>query len=271
MRIGISLANIGIALILSCFAVMIAIGQDGEEAAKESGIVTYVQGSVKKKPPTSDEWLRAQENTEVYGGEKVRTYDESRAEMELKQLDVVRLAPNTTIDIVKLYEETKQQRDETQIDVEEGDLWALVGQVSADASFQINSPVTGSAITGTKFRIGVSPDSSTQLKVYSGEVKITNAPSATGLIPQPLPKVAPTQGQAPGSMKGPTSVQGPTSVEGPKSVTLEEWVYIVKNMQQIKVDSRGQVLSAGEFTAEDPEEQSEWVKWNMAMDKRRGR
>ena len=239
----------------------------GQEETTEGGVVTYVQGSVKKKPAESEEWQRAQEQTEVYTGEKVRTFEESRAEMELRELDVLRLAPNTTIDIVKLYEETKEQLDETQIDVEEGDLWALVGEVSAEATFEINSPVTGSAITGTKLRIGVAVDSTTLLKVYTGEVKITNAPSRTGLTPMPLPKIAPTEGKAPGSIEGPGSVQGPTSVEGPKSVTLEEWVYIVKNMQQIRVDSRGQVISSGDFTKDDPEEQSDWVKWNLERDR----
>lgn len=269
MRTGMVLTIVSVPLIILCSWMMIAIGQEEATPAQEGGVVTYVQGSVKKKPAESEEWQRAQENTEVFSGEKVRTFEESRAEMELQELDVIRLAPNTTIDIIKLYEETKEKRDETQIDVVEGDLWALVGQVSADASFKINTPVTGSAITGTKLRVGFGADSTTLLKVYTGEVKITNAPTATGLIPKPLPRISPSQGQAPGSMQGPSSVQGPTSVAGPTSVSLEEWVYIVKKMQQIRVDSRGQVLSSGSFSKKDADEQSAWVKWNLERDKLR--
>lgn len=237
----------------------------------EHGVVTYVQGSVKKKPSESPEWLRALEQTEVFSGEKVRTFDESRAEMELKELDIIRLAPNTTIDIVKLYEETVEHRDETMINVEEGDLWALVDEVAADASFQVNSPVAGSAITGTSLRISVGGDSTTQLKVYTGEVVITNAPERQDITPVDLPTVEPTQGRAPESIRGPSSVAGPTSVEGPKSVTLEQWVYIVKNLQQIRVDSRGQVLSSGDFSMDDLEEKSDWVKWNLERNRQRGR
>ena len=264
------LATVSLAsVILLCLAYDI-VAQD-TIAPAEHGVVTYVQGSVKKKPPESPEWLRALEQTEVYSGEKVRTFDESRAEMELKELDIIRLAPNTTIDIVKLYEETVEHRDETMINVEEGDLWALVDEVMADASFQVNSPVAGSAITGTSLRISVGGDSTTQLKVYTGEVVITNAPERQDITPVDLPMVEPTQGLAPGSIHGPASVSGPTSVEGPKSVSLEQWVYIVKNLQQIRVDSRGQVLSSGDFTMQDLDEKSDWVKWNLERNRQRSR
>jgi hypothetical protein len=265
------LGSLGVAMTILLNPSWQAIGQDDPINPAGQGVVTYVQGSVKKKPPQSQQWLRALEKTEIYSGEKVRTFEESRAEMELRELDIIRLAPNTTIDIVKLYEETKEQRDEIQIDVEQGDLWALVDDVAADASFDINSPVTGSAITGTKLRINVCPDSSTLLKVYTGEVKITNVPHRTGILPKTLPKIEPQRGQAPGTVPGPGSVPGPTNVQGPRSVTLEEWVYIVKNMQQISVNSRGQVTAAGDFSRDDPDEQSDWVKWNQQRDRLMGR
>ena len=261
------LASISLALIFTCSFIIVVVGQESTPATSQRGVVTYVKGSVKKKQVDSLDWKNAYEKTEVYSGEKVKTFEESRAEMELRELDVIRLAPNTTIDIIKLYEETKEHRDETQIDLLEGDLWAQVGKVDADASFQLNSPVAGSAITGTSLRINVNADSSTQLKVYAGEVKITNAPERKDLIPQPLPVVTPTHGQTPGSIQGPTSVSGPTSVAGPNSVTLEEWVYIVKNMQQVTIDPRGQVMSSGKFKRSDPDEQTDWVKWNKERDK----
>ncbi len=264
------LASACLILIVLMCPVFDGVAQD-TSLTDEHGVVTYVKGSVKKKPPDSPEWLRAQEQTEVYSGEKVRTFDESRAEMELRELDVIRLAPNTTIDIVKLYEETVEHRDETMINVEEGDLWALVDEVSADASFQVNSPVAGSAITGTSLRISVGGDSTTQLKVYTGEVVITNAPERQDITPLNLPTIEPTQGAVPGSIQGPSSVAGPASVAGPKSVSLEQWVYIVKNLQQIRIDSRGQVLSSGDFSMNDLDEKSDWVKWNLERNRLRGR
>jgi hypothetical protein len=46
-------------------------------------------------------------------------------------------------------------------------------------------------------------------------------------------------------------------------VSLEEWVYIIKSMQQIRIDSDGQVQSVGEFKKTDADEKTNWVRWNQ--------
>jgi len=223
-----------------------------------AGMVTFVDGTVKKKDPTLPDWTTAGKDTTVSTGDQVRTMINSRAELELRELDVIRLAPRTTIDIVKLFEETKMQKDQTQINVVEGDIWAMVSTVQAGAEFNLNTPVAGAAITGTVFRVSVEEDSSTQLKVYQGEVHIGNAMDNPHVKPQYVPAGPPRK------------TTGPSQVSGPRQVSLEEWMYIVKNMQVINISKSGKVLSAGDFSATDKEEQSDWVKWNMERDKERG-
>lgn len=218
------------------------------------GEVTYVEGRARKQPMDSEEWLAAREGSEVISGDKVRTLSESRAELALRELDVIRLAPLTTIDVLKLYEETKEGRDETRINVENGDIWAHVGHVEEEASFNISTPVAGAAITGTRFRINVAEDSSTVLKVYEGEVRVTNAPGKTDLVPREIPRQSRRQ------------IEGPRRIEGPRQLTFEEWYYIVKNMQEIRIGKDGSLLASGAFSMDDPEEQSEWVKWNLQRD-----
>ncbi len=231
------------------------------ETAKEGarGEVTYVEGRARKQPLQSEEWLTAEKGSAVVSGDKVRTLRESRAELELMKLDIIRLAPMTTIDIVKLYEETKEGRDETQINVDQGNIWALVGKVKEDAEFNISTPVAGAAITGTRFRIEVEEDSSTLLKVYEGEVKITNAPGNKTLQPQALPQ------------KERKQIEGPKRIQGPRQVSFEEWYYIVKNMQQIRIAKSGELVSSGSFSQDDADEQTDWVKWNLERDKKLGR
>lgn len=223
------------------------------------GEVTYVEGRARKQPLQSEEWLTAEKGSAVVSGDKVRTLRESRAELELMKLDIIRLAPMTTIDIVKLYEETKEGRDETQINVDQGNIWALVGKVKEDAEFNISTPVAGAAITGTRFRIEVEEDSSTLLKVYEGEVKITNAPGNKSLQPQALPQ------------KSRKQIEGPKQIRGPRQINFEEWYYIVKNMQQIRIAKSGELVSSGSFSKNDADEQTEWVKWNQERDKKLGR
>lgn len=226
-----------------------------DSTKKHQGEVTYVEGRARRMPLETQEWIAAEKGSEIVSGDRMRTLKDSRAELALKELDIIRLAPMTTIDIVKLYEETKESRDETQINVEQGDIWALVSEVEEEASFNLSTPVAGAAITGTKFRVSVGEDSSTVLKVYNGEVRITNAPERKDLEPKELP-----QG-------GRRQIQGPKQIQGPRQVTFEEWYYIVKNMQEIRIGKDGQLVSSGTFSSKDADEQTNWVKWNQKRDK----
>lgn len=225
----------------------------GKPDDQKKGLVTYADGRVKKRAGKSADWINAEINSAVNSGDRLRTYQRSRAELELIDLDVIRMAPETTIDIVKLYEETKGKLKETKIDIQEGDIWANLEKKDSSVKFDITTPVAGAAITGTVFRMNVKQDSTTELKVYNGEVKVTNAPE----------KLQPDSQK---TFQKPHEVPGPQEVPGPKEVSLDEWVYIVKNMQKIVIDNSGNVQSYGDFNAADPDEQTEWVQWNLQRD-----
>jgi hypothetical protein len=236
-------------LMLLLTGFFVRVGKSDEK----KGIVAYVDGDVKKQPPASEIWENAPIKSAVNSGEKVRTYQQSRAELELVQLDIIRLAPKTIVFLDKLYEETKEKKLKTDIKVERGEIWASVHEVDAQTDFDIAAPITA-AITGTILRMKVDDDSSTQLKVYKGEVKITNAPEKADLTPRTIK---------------PYQIQGPHQIPGPHPVTLEEWVYIVKSMQQITINPKGQVVSAGDFKSQDPDENTPWVDWNKKREEMR--
>ena len=226
----------------------------GLSDSEKKGVVTYADGQVRRSPKSTENWESAPVNTEVLSGDKVRTYQLSRAELDLAQMDIIRLAPRTTVEITKLYQETQERKIQTELKLEEGELWASVHEVEMNTEFDISAPVAAAAITGTILRMHVDPDSTTQLKVYKGEVHITNAPERTDLQPKSLI---------------PHEVPGPREIPGPREVSLDEWIYIVKSMQQITIDGQGKVVSQGDFTAKDQEEQDPWIKWNQKRDKRR--
>jgi len=229
-------------------------GQSRDSAIDKKGVVTYADGQVKRKTSDMENWGNAPVNTDVYSGDQVRTYRQSRAELDLAKLDIIRLAPRTVIDIIKLYIETKEKKIQTLIKVVKGEVWASVHEVEMDTQFDISAPLTAAAITGTVLRMKVDEDSTTQLKVYKGEVRITNAPQQVNLTPRQI---------------RPYEVPGPYEIPGPREVSLEEWIYIVKSMQQITVDRRGQIVSTGSFQEKDEDEKSDWVKWNQKRDQKR--
>lgn len=243
-----------ISLLGSALAVVIMVWYltaTGGETQKK-GLVTYVDGSVKKQSTVAPDWTKAEKNTPVVTGDKVRTYRESRAELELMELDVLRMAPQTTIDIVQLYEETREKRREVKIQLNQGDIWAKVSKKSGETKFDISTPLNVAAITGTTLRLSFDSDSTTQLKVYKGTVNITNAPEDAKLEPKTIE---------------PYEVPGPHEVQGPHEVSMEQWFYIVKSMQQLTVDKNGQVVSKGSFSTNDVDEKTNWVKWNLQRDR----
>lgn len=244
-----------VATVLSVVGIMASDPVPEEVGTK--GRVAHVEGMAKRRGLQSEDWENAYQNTVVTDGDKVRTFRQSRAELELTELDLVRMAPQTTIDIIRLYEEKKAQKRNVAITVQEGDIWASVNGDVGEVDFKIKTPKAAAAITGTTLRLGVASDSTTELRVYRGEVSVTNAPERTDLKPQ---FIAPPQ-----------EVPGPYEIPGPREVSLEEWFYIVKSMQKIKIDKNGRILQAGSFSTSDPEEQSEWVRWNMRRDLQRRR
>jgi len=232
--------------VLAVGAVLFArIGED------KKGMVTFADGQVKRQAMQKEDWVNAPINTEVISGDKVRTYQQSRAEVDLAKLDVIRLAPKTIVFLDKLYEETKDKKMQTSVKLEEGELWAAVHQIEPTTQFDLSAPIAAAAITGTVLRMNVGDDSTTQLKVYEGEVKL-----------KPQRVAPPTAVQ---SLK-PQQIPGPGQVPGPREVSVEEWIQIVKAMQQVTVNSKGQIVSSGSFSNKDADENTSWVEWNKRRD-----
>ena len=252
MAVPVNTRSIAVVALLLLMAAGVAHRVRSGEESNQKGVVTYVEGTAKKQALEEADWRSVSRNTPVASGERVRTYSESRAELEILRIDRIRMAPRTTIDILKLYEESVEQVRESRIHLQEGDLWAQVGKKNEKLSFSITTPVAAAAITGTTLRLSVGADSSAELKVYTGEVVLN--------------KAAEVRPPAKRGMLLPQQVPGPTQVAGPQEVSLEQWTMIVKSMQKVRVNNRGQVIQSGSFSAQDPDEQNDWVRWNQQRD-----
>lgn len=222
--------------------------------------VTYIEGDVVKRPEVEETWIAAELNSIVTRGYKVRTYEKSRAELTLNVDSVVRLAPRTTVDVVKLFEENREGFNETLFEVEDGEVWANIEGLGDADSFAITSEVMGTACRGTTYRLSVIGDGTTMLRVYEGAVELWDPMMAitgpgfweTGAV---------------GEDDGKHEVVGPHEVSGPIEVTEEEWrLRLITAMQEIIIAPDGTVLREGKFSPDDAGEQSEWVRWNQQRD-----
>lgn len=236
-----------------CLAICLTISLPAfaEETTTNAGTITYVKGTAQKKGVKGEDWQGAKENTQLASGDKVKTLEKTRAEIRLEAGKVIRLDENTTVDLVKLIEES-QNKVETDIKIEHGNLWAKVGKLGGNAELKVESPIAGASIRGTTFRVEVALDKSTQLNVYEGVVEVYNPMQKTK---GPITRI-----------EAPREVKKPGYIEGPKEVSLDEWSYIVKDMQRFTMTAGG-IKKVETFKKDDQDEQSDWVKWNMEMDK----
>ena len=214
--------------------------------ASNNATITYVEKSVKKQAEGKEQWDNTNTGAKVISGDKVRTYSKSRAEISLENLSVIRLAPKTTLNVEKLFEESAGEKLKTSLDVEEGEIWSNTEKLNDDLEFDVNTDVAGMAIKGTIFRVIKKDNGNTKLKVYRGRVEIGAKSSGK-----------------PAKMQ----IGSPKQVSGPKEVSLETWLEVLENMQEIEVSADGLMLFKKNFDFTSDEETNDWAEWNKARDK----
>ena len=216
------------------------------------GQFTYIKGDVIKKNIAEPGWLTAAVNSIVKSGDKVKTMEATRAEINFGLTEIIRVASNTTIDVLKLVRE--KEKKTTSISVEEGDIWGNIAKLDVKDGFEIATPMATASIRGTKFRINAS-QKKTEVKVYEGQVEVYRALGRKKY-----------EGERK-DFGGVKEVKGPSEVPPPvKEVTVDEWRMVIKKNQKI-VLSQGQPLpEAEDFNDTDQDEASEWVKWNKERD-----
>ena len=241
-------------LIIVYFMSYNILAQSSKKQIKKEGKVTYVENIVKRKNvKLNEDWKEAKVGEKVKSGDKVKTHAKSRAEIVLAGLSVIRLAPKTTIDIEKLYEEKLDKKLSTKINVEEGEIWSNTEKLDEDLEFEVNTDVAGMAIKGTVFRVVKKDNGNTLLKVYRGAVAVSNKPALNKRLKN---FYQPNRYE----------VSGPKEISGPREVSLKEWLEIVKSMQEIEISKDGLLLFKRNFDLSSPEEKTEWVRWNMKRD-----
>lgn len=223
------------------------------QTEQEKGQFTFIEGEARKQKLEDVYWEDAEEKTPVDSGERVKTLIRTRAEIKLAELDIIRLAPKTTVEFIKLYQESKDKMRETEIDVNEGDIWANIGSLDANSEMDLNTAVANAAVKGTVFRVNVGEDNSTELKVYKGQVDVKGKAPVAEEPDEPKSKSL-----------------APKQIEGPKEVTMKEWTVIVREMQKVIIAADGQLVASRDFSMQDRDEQIEWVSWNAERDKLMG-
>lgn len=242
-------------LALSLAAAMILLGSL-QLGAKTTSIakITFYTGDVRTQPPKKDDWKKAIFQQPLANGEKVKTEDESRAEIGFSDGSIIRIDGNSSLDIVDAKKDKSGQQVEAK--VWSGKVWANVNKMSKKSKFELESPTAVAAVRGTVYRMAVAPDRTTRIAVYSGAVAV-----------KPHPDFFMEQKKKAGGREG--EIEGPTQIAGPTEVTLEQWIQIVKIHQEITINPDG-TYGIVQFNPQ-LDAQDDWVRWNQERDRAQGR
>ena len=228
-------------------AVEIEIKGDTAEVTLIKGTVDLVKKGAVKSQPLSIGDL-------VADGDKISTKKGSRIELKLPDNSLIRFDEFTTFEIVCVEFDKKTKQRDINVSMVLGKTWANVSKIfGLRGRFAVSTKTAVAGVRGTVYRVNVAEDNSVLVKVYWGEVGVSSAPrkeAAEG--PAPITK--------------PIRVLGPHPVAGPHAVSMEEWTYIVKSMQQIIIRPDGTPTKPMPFLAS--EDINDWVRWNQERDKK---
>lgn len=216
--------------------------------------VTVLEGTAQAVCPGQKGVRSLRINDLLKSGCEVYTGEKSRMELLLPDNSITRFADNTRFKILQVDAGDAGKRD-VKIFVTMGKIWSNVRKaLGGKGGFEVSCQNAVAGVRGTIYRMNVEDDKSALVKVYDGEVAVSAAAAAA--------KEQKAQALGP-----PQPVAGPTKVAGPKPVSMEEWVYIIKSMQQIRIKSDGRAEEPKDFT--ETEDRDAWVDWNKSRDNKK--
>jgi len=220
------------------------------KVGKGKATVTHLDGWANVFPEGKETGRKLAVNDSLSPGDYVITGPASKLEIVLSDRSILRFADNSRFRIVNADYDEEQGRD-VKVNITVGKAWAHVSKkIQGKGNFQLICENAVAGVRGTVYRMNVHDDKSVLIRVYDGTLQVTGK--------KPVYEI-------PVTLAPPQKIEGPKPVPGPHKVSLEEWVFIIKSIQQIMVKSDGTPEQPRYFT--EQEDRDDWVDWNRYRDR----
>lgn len=237
--------GVGAALALLCSA------QAPSAEASSTAVIGKVShlegGGASKKRSQSNDWKRLKAGAPLYQGDSIKTEEGARLEAELKDGSVVRLGPASELNLENA-SFAKKGVKKFRAKLVVGRVWSAVRSLfGSESKFEVTTVNAVAGVRGTVFSAARTPTGETQVKVYEGQVLVSN---------EPIYKV-----------KGATK-ETRQEVPGPQEISRDQWTSLVAGaMQTIRVAQNGDLSPAESFAMATEGEDAEWESWNADRDR----
>ena len=213
-------------------------------------IVSQLDGSAQYLPAGKTIWMSLKERDIIKGGYEVRTGPKSRLELIMPDNSAVRFADGSHFKILQIEAGDESRPRDIKVHMAVGKSWANLNRAAGKPGrFELTCPTAVAGVRGTIYRMNVEQDKSALIRVYDGQVEVTGGGKGEERTPALVP---------------PQKISGPKPIPGPTKVSMEEWTFIIKSMQQIKIAADGSAEKPRDFTVQ--EDRDDWVDWNKGRD-----
>jgi len=213
------------------------------------GIVTFVDGTVRKMTSGSEGWLTVEVGTAIAVGDSIKTIENSKVEFTLRDNGTFRMGPQSGCII-----EIDFSRTSIYPDLSYGDIWADLktkGQNDVRGMTRLMLPAVEINSNQAVARFVAGTDCTSEMKCYKYDF-IASRREWYGLADTAV-------------LNGIKNYRCQPDSTMPDS--LSKWIEELVQGQKLISSSRGYVIFKSEFSPDDPDEATDWVRWNLERDR----